>query len=49
MFYFNSHCIGQDRLGDAKISENCLCPLYDSNALIKQIPLFDTALIIRNT
>ena len=40
---------GQDRSCDTQLSEKCLCLLNYITALLKQISLFDTALVITIT
>ena len=40
---------GQDRPNDAKLSEKCPCSHNNKTALIKQISLFGTALVMTNT
>ena len=40
---------GQNYPYDEKFSEKCPCLHYNNTALIKQIPLFDTALVITKT
>ena len=40
---------GQDAPCDAKFYEKCPCLHHNNTALIKQISLFDTALVMTNT
>ena len=44
-----ANSIGGDRPSDAKLSENCLYSHNNNTDLIKQISLFDTALVMKNT